>query len=454
MIRIRVTSCLLVSLFLSSIAQVRTLHTPVGSGLRSMPYCITSRSTRTPNEKRSSMRICWPACRRISSLPHRRRQTQHHRRCSRDSPDSSREREGRFTEEPLPEGWYRYQDSHSGDYYYHSPALNLTTWHRPRQKRERGDFDSVKGILENAGKELGKVDPKEAVKALNSAAGAIEDLKVPKILSPVTDGVALGLDLTSGILEKGVDAGTQIFRQLSEESHELRSRRRQSDLRFERDGLEDSLSTERNKLVSEPRMLPVSGPQYLSNRTRIASHRTSFHSDSGHSKVGEEPTTVVQVKGDSFNNEANSASLALIEVAGGMKSAVSGLFAKQSKRKSNRIRQWLGEGLNEHANKNGAPLATKGVIDAEGNYSFSREGWDLVVYKLHKIGQIPWVRKITGDSNIRVFIGVLFVLCFSAMVKSITSVLPQAIIVTVVILAYRFLGSTNRNGNNRDLLGA
>ncbi|GAB5361019.1 hypothetical protein AAMO2058_000678400 [Amorphochlora amoebiformis] len=282
----------------------------------------------------------------------------------------------------LPAGWTEYRDPAGRPYYYYAP-LNLTTWTPPRQRNSIDLEEAGEGmlrVLETAGKGIAKLDPKLATTALDHVAGRIEDLKVPRLLSPVTGGLALGLNLTSGILEKSVETGSHLIQHISDTTQEppksLKPR--------------DSMSEE-TRIISRESPLNFAVPGVLP------------------SPLGVVGGGIGKVRGQAKN--------------------------------------WISTNLrtdNPPQNQNTKEGPTEQSSMTTGEEP-TREGWDLVVSKLQRLGQNPMIKKLAGDSNFRLFACVLFILGFSAMVKSLTTVLPQAIIVTVVIIAYRLLGSGPNN---------
>eukprot|EP00471_Norrisiella_sphaerica_P007058 CAMPEP_0184492070 /NCGR_PEP_ID=MMETSP0113_2-20130426/22205_1 /TAXON_ID=91329 /ORGANISM="Norrisiella sphaerica, Strain BC52" /LENGTH=472 /DNA_ID=CAMNT_0026876705 /DNA_START=312 /DNA_END=1730 /DNA_ORIENTATION=- len=324
----------------------------------------------------------------------------------------------------LPPGWTEYLDSRSGMKYYHNSELKVTTWTRPQTRSQGMQLDKeVQGVIEAASKEIQNLDPKAAVRVLDGAATAVEDLKVPRILSPVTGGLALGLDLTSGLLEKGMDVGSGLYQK-----------------------------------ISTPKTMSKRTP-YL-NPTEASSTWSATNVQMNISKVIHQSSSSEE-KVEARNIDIEAPTLA---TAGGA------LLRRNTRRRQEKLKQWLGTNLRVWDERNEAvdpnppwngqlgegsnggssslPLSSATssgrIYKGKGSHT-PLQGWDLVIDKLYRIGQIPIVRRLAGDANVRLFLCVLFILGFSTVVKSMASVLPQAIIVTVAIIAYRFLGNSNFN---------
>mmetsp|Transcript_376 Transcript_376/g.558 ORF Transcript_376/g.558 Transcript_376/m.558 type:complete len:610 (+) Transcript_376:2-1831(+) len=370
----------------------------------------------------------------------------------------------------LPEGWTQYRDPSSGLHYYHNAGINITTWTRPTKDHEVWESDNLKKLLESAGKGVSSIDPKVAVRLLDDVAGAVEDLKVPRVLSPVTGGVALGLDLTSGLLEKGVDAGSSFMRQLSTDEYGNMPEQVLINKRASHNQGNPQISS---GTKIQPDSVAYSDPGSSSSSSSSSRNDVCCSSSSGSGSSSKmtygnmnppprEPAL-------STSSSALAAPVLPAPASPGEEGFIEGFVGipgkalkRGGRRRHEKLKRWWGAALDslddgQYRQQEGRSRHFDGdVVSSDGKKQFpdpnsqtGLQGWDLVLSKLYRIGQNPMVRRLAGDSNIRLFVGVLFILAFSAMIKSLTTVLPQAILVTCAIIAYRILGGGNGSGKDR-----
>eukprot|EP00466_Bigelowiella_natans_P001356 jgi/Bigna1/77619/fgenesh1_pg.49_\ len=344
----------------------------------------------------------------------------------------------------LPEGWTQYSE----------------VW----------ESDNLKKLLESAGKGVSSIDPKVAVRLLDDVAGAVEDLKVPRVLSPVTGGVALGLDLTSGLLEKGVDAGSSFMRQLSTDEYGNMPEQVLINKRASHNQGNPQISS---GTKIQPDSVAYSDPGSSSSSSSSSRNDVCCSSSSGSGSSSKmtygnmnppprEPAL-------STSSSALAAPVLPAPASPGEEGFIEGFVGipgkalkRGGRRRHEKLKRWWGAALDslddgQYRQQEGRSRHFDGdVVSSDGKKQFpdpnsqtGLQGWDLVLSKLYRIGQNPmvtaacYVRRLAGDSNIRLFVGVLFILAFSAMIKSLTTVLPQAILVTCAIIAYRILGGAS-----------